>query len=474
MSILHARPASIARSALLSSALAVLSACSGKTCTGFEAPAARDEGPLQRVVDFGDRQATGVAVSRTGRLFVCFPDWSALSGIPRDAEGPVLSVAEVLPDGTLAPYPSAAWNDAAGPGGAFMPQEAPTLEGLDGRSADASEPVVARTLGNQAGPMSFINVQSVFVDDLDRLWVLDNACPNFAGVRRERGGPKLVLIDLKSNQAVTAFFLDDVAPSNAYLNDVRIDTRNQTAFITDSGAGSGGAIVVVELATNKARRVLADDPSTQADPARSITVGARALLDPATGRTPQIHSDGIALDTQTHTLYWQALTGDRLYAIDSRLLTSRTAPAWQINNSVREVGRTCVADGLITDATGDLYITSLENDAVVRLRQSEAQGAIRDNKPRDFSASRLRTVIADPRLGWPDSLAIGPLAPASGPAAATGRWLYITASQIHTLKRFAGEQPQSVAGADRETTASEPGHAEGLKHGFALYRIRID
>jgi DNA-binding beta-propeller fold protein YncE len=98
-------------------------------------------------------------------------------------------------------------------------------------------------------------VQSVVVDDQDALWVLDPASPKTEAV--VRGGPKLVKIDLATNKVTQTITLDEkVAPERSYLNDVRLDTKTGHAFITESGTG---AIIVVDLKSGKARRLLSND-----------------------------------------------------------------------------------------------------------------------------------------------------------------------------------------------------------------------
>ena len=79
--------------------------------------------------------------------------------------------------------------------------------------------------------------------------MLDPAAPKMQEI--VKGGPKLVKIDLLANQvAQTIPFGEDIARAKSYLNDVRIDTRSETAFITDSGKG---AIIVVNLKNGNAR-----------------------------------------------------------------------------------------------------------------------------------------------------------------------------------------------------------------------------
>src|SRR5688572_9969432 len=67
-----------------------------------EAPA---YGPLQEVIAFDRFQPTGVAVSKGGRIFVCFPKWS---------DDYQFAVVEVLQDGTVKPFPDEQWNTGDG------------------------------------------------------------------------------------------------------------------------------------------------------------------------------------------------------------------------------------------------------------------------------------------------------------------------------------------------------------------------
>ena len=69
----------------------------------------------------------------------------------------------------------------------------------------------------------FVCVQSVVVDDTGALWVLDTGNPGMNGTLA--GGPKLVKIDLTTNQVVQKIpFGADICPAKSYLNDVRFDT----------------------------------------------------------------------------------------------------------------------------------------------------------------------------------------------------------------------------------------------------------
>ncbi len=72
--------------------------------------------------------------------------------------------------------------------------------------------------------MHFVNVQSVVVDPMDRLWALDTGAPMLKNT--VPGGPKLVCIDLKTNRIVKTILLPpESAGLNSYMNDVRFDLR---------------------------------------------------------------------------------------------------------------------------------------------------------------------------------------------------------------------------------------------------------
>jgi sugar lactone lactonase YvrE len=320
---------------------------------------------LHEVASFPDQQVTGIGVStKSGRIFVNFPYWSDEHSI---------SVAEIV-NGQPNAFPNEDWNKWQ--------------------------------TGNDKAGSHFICVQSVVVDDQDNLWVLDPAAPKMQEI--VKGGPKLVKIDLRTNQVVqTIPFGDDIAPNKSYLNDVRIDTRSGIAFITDSGKG---AIIVVDLRSGKARRLLDGHPSTQPEKGFRLVVDGKELIDEQKKAPPQIASDGIALDAKNGYLYYHALTAHTLYRIKTTYLTDENLSEKDLGSKVENVGQTPAPDGMLEATDGSLYLTDLEHNAVVHW---------------DPATRRVEQVIADKRLMWPDTLSWGP----------NGE-LYVTASQIENMPRF--------------------------------------
>ena len=326
--------------------------------------AAPDADKLTQVATF-EQQVTGIAVSPQGRIFVNFPRWE------QDVE---ISVAEVMKDGSLKPYPNAEWN-------------------------------AWRNLKPLSNGDHFVCVQSVTVDPQGFLWILDPAAPG--NEFNLDGGPKLVKVDLASDKVLQVIrFGRDAIPQGSYLNDVRISPDGRWAYITDSGVR--GALLVVDLRTGKPRRVLDGHPSTQVEPDVIVHADGQELRRPD-NRKVKFSADGIALDRQGRFLYWQALTGKTLYRLPTNILTNPTVAPARLAAAVTKVGTTNVADGLWMDAKGNIWVTSPEDDSL-KLRAPDGT---------------MRTVVQDKRLRWPDSLAEGP-----------DGSIYVTSSHIQDMAQW--------------------------------------
>lgn len=312
-----------------------------------------------------DHQVTGVSVSKDHRIFVNFPRWS---------EDIDVSVAEVMPDGTVTPYPDTEWN------------------------------AWRNARKDQVTPADhFVCVQSVVVDHHHHLWVLDPGAP--AQGTLVPGAPKMVRIDLATNKVTQTILFDEAAaPQGSYLNDVRFSLDDGTAYITDSGAR--GALLVVDVATGKARRVLDGDPSTQ--PEKDVQVKADGrVLRRTDGRGVDFSADGIALSPDGKYLYWQAIKAKTLYRIATDALANAGA-SHELATRVERVGENGPADGLWIDGSSTMYITAVEENAI-KTRQGQT----------------VRTVLRDKRLRWPDTFSEGP-----------DGMLYVTSSRIMDMPWF--------------------------------------
>ena len=330
---------------------------------------------LELFAAFHGPMPTGVAVSKSNRVFVNFPRW----GDPVE-----FTVAEVK-NGKAVAFPSQAINNE--------------------QAGDPSKVLIA--------------VQSVVIDDRDRLWALDTASINFTPPRAN--GAKLVCIDLKTNQVVkTIAFKPDVALPTTYLNDIRFDLargEQGMAFITDSAQAGPNGIIVVDLASGEAWRRLNDHPSTKAEANFAPTVEGEPLMARQPGQPEayfKIGSDGIAISGDKQTLFYCPLVGRKLYSVSVDALADRSRSDQDVAKTVKDLGdRGYCSDGLETGPDGSIYLTDYEHNAI---------------HIRDAGGQNDRVLVADPRMIWPDTLS----------ATSGDGYLYFTANQLNRQKQFHG------------------------------------
>lgn len=323
---------------------------------------------------FGDNtyQITGVAVSKQGRVFVNYPYWTDTYRY---------AVAEVGKDGSVKPYPTAPYN--------------------------------TWREGQPVSPDQWICVQSVHVDAKDRLWVVDAASPKQNGVVGD--AHRLVCINLATNQVEKVFPMKGIVGSNSYLNDVRVDTNHEVAYLTESKLGG---IVVVDLKSGQARLVLKDAPSVKADPSYTFIIDGRELRDNL--GPVRFQSDGLALTPDFAYLYYKPLSDNKLYRINTEHLRNAALTPKELSAKVEDLGRLASTDGMITDDKGNLYLGDDQAYTLYRV-----PGAL---SPAPFRPTKQVLLTDKNRLMWPDSYAI------------YNGYLYLTTSHIqHMAKNNGGK-----------------------------------
>lgn len=173
-------------------------------------------------------QLTGVAISKTGRLFTNYPRWP----------GPhKYDVVEVFANNEVKPYPNEEMNS--------------WKEGDDTQN-------------------KWVCVQAVYVDDEDYLWVVDPACPNMEKVVDH--GYKVVKFNLATNAIEKVYRFKGILSSKSYINDIRVDTMRGFAYLTNSNEGG---LVIINLSTGAIREVLNDNKLVKHDPSFSLIVDGK-------------------------------------------------------------------------------------------------------------------------------------------------------------------------------------------------------
>jgi len=315
---------------------------------------------LVRVAASPEFMLNGVAVSPRGRVFASFPRWTSL-GAP--------SVMEAMPDGGFRPYPGNQWNE-------WRP------------GAPSHDRVVSS--------------HAVFADSRNTLWIVDDAAPRVAPP--VVGAAKLVRIDLDTDRVSRVYPLGaEILPEGTMIGHMRVDAR--FAYVTEA---HHGAIIIVDLETGRARKLLEGDASTRADPYIVPVVEGRELRR-KTGEVPQLHVDLLELSQDLRWLYFMPLFGPVLRRIETRVLQDETLSAAQVAACVEDVVRVPPLAGITIDRTGNFYFCSFTENAILRMGKDR----------------KIETLVADPRISFPNEPSVGP-----------DGWLYFPSSQAHRLPLF--------------------------------------
>ncbi|NNB95435.1 gluconolactonase [Corallococcus exiguus] len=351
----------------------------------------RPTGTLEVVARFDGPGPSGIAVTPDGRVFV---------GFPRHAEDHKGATLAELVQGTLVPFPTAAMS---------LPSNAPAAQRL-------------------------LSVHGMTTDTKGNVWVIDDG--KRAGIQGiPDGGAKVVGFNPATREVIASVVIR--APAllpDSHLNDLRVDLTHGakgTAYISDSSFGTSPALVVVDLATGRQRRVLATHPSTQPEQDfLALLEGKPLRYDPKHPTFPVGGADGIALSTDSRRLYYAPLTSRRLYSIPTDVVSDLDVPERTLAAAVKDEGEKGFADGMAMDTQDRLYITDGEHHSILRR----------------WPDGHFDVVARDARIVWPDGIF------------ATAGHVYVTLGQWNRLPSFNGgkdlrEPPYLLMRAPLETTA---------------------
>lgn len=236
----------------------------------------------------------------------------------------------------------------------------------------------------------------VAVDRQNRLWTIDHG-------NHGTGKARLLAFDLSTGEVVHDHVFDSsIAQLGSFLQDLQVDSTGEHVFIADvSFWRKNAGLVVYDVESGKARRVLDSDPSVSAqdwlirNPTKDMVFFGVVVLKPGV--------DGIAIDRSDEWLYYGAMAHDTMYRIKVADLLDDSLSPGALAARVEAVGPKPLNDGLSTDNDGNLLITDVEHSAVIRMKPD----------------GELTTLIRSDRIRWADALSYGPEG-----------WLYVADSAI--------------------------------------------
>jgi sugar lactone lactonase YvrE len=314
----------------------------------FRPEAPSTPGGLEQVAEF-DSPLANVAVSPEGRVFVTFHPLGS----------PEVKVAEVS-DGRAVPYPDRAW---------------------------------------QTRKDGFQTPQGIKLDTRGRLWVLDYG-------KNGLGTPALIAFDIGTGKLAHRHdFTGEEAGLGSYLNDLSIDADAGKIYIADTANYNfNPALIVYDIASGKARRVLEDHKSVKEEPIDMVVEGEKVKVF---GIMPlRVAVDSIVLDLDSKYLYYGPMSGTRLYRVPVAALLDASLSGKDLAAKVEDFAPKPVSDGITIDRDGNIYLTAIEQRGVVVIHPD----------------GRGETLLRDDRLVWPDGFSFGPAG-----------WIYVADSHLNRI-----------------------------------------
>ncbi len=241
---------------------------------------------------------------------------------------------------------------------------------------------------------SLRNVLGFYVDNRNGwLWALDMG---FVAGEAEApvGAQKIVVYELATGKVVKRIALDAVADrKGSFLNDIAVDEVRKIAYISDSGLRSApnnqAAIIVADFKTGHAQRLLNRHASVLPEAGVKVfSNGAEVWA----GNPLLVGINGIALSPDARTLYWTVTAGEHAFSIPTQVLRDEKASEQQVSSAIEPLGKVgCNTDGIVTDKRGQLYITDVTNNGIVRYNPK---------------TKNMSLIASDPQVSWPDTAAI--------------------------------------------------------------------
>lgn len=295
--------------------------------------------PVLRTVYSSNRIMNAVTTTDTGHVFMSFPYWGG------GGQGP--TVGELLPNGTMQPFPDAAWNNWA-------------------QSHDALH--------------SFVRVNAIRIGPDGLLWVVDSGEANVGGKPNPAHGapPKLVAFDPVTGHPVHLIVLRQGTTQYSYVDDLRF--HNNTLILTDAG---DPALILIDLRNGTQRRVLSHRPCVTDE--RPMRAEGHILM---TGnREARVHADQLEVSPDGKILYFQPSSGP-MWKVAMADLENTSLTDAQLNARVKLFYDTPTTGGTAIDGDGNLYVSDVDRLRILKIT----------------SDGKATVFIADPRLVWADAM----------------------------------------------------------------------
>ncbi|WP_299374267.1 L-dopachrome tautomerase-related protein [uncultured Tateyamaria sp.] len=304
-----------------------------------------------------------LAIGPDGRMFMSVHEFY----------GPELRVVEVMQDGSTKPYPTEDWARAPS-------EDGDGLRGVLGLRADRE----------------------------GILWMLDGQGEGQTG--------RVVGWDTKAEKLHAIYYVGQpAARATSFLNDLAVDREHGAIYISDTGDGANSAIIVIDMDTGRARRVLEGSAFTVPEDTPMIIDGKEVLLG---GNPAKIGINPITIDPTNTWVYFAPMTATSMYRVRTADLLDERLDDAALAGKVERYGDKVISDGSTVDTGGNVYITAMTDNAIGVTKPDGTYEVL---------------FQSDEDLPWPDGFSMG----ADG-------YVYATINELHRSPVLNGGEDASL------------------------------
>jgi sugar lactone lactonase YvrE len=219
------------------------------------------------------------------------------------------------------------------------------------------------------------------------VWMLDNGM-------RSGVTPKLVGWDTKADKLHKVIELPEpVSHKDSFVNDFAVDARHNHIFISDPAGGANAALIVIDMKTGTARRVLEGHKSVLPENIDLIIDKTPIQVKDKSGKLsrPHIGVNPVTEDLNNEWVYFGPMHGLSLYRVKAEDLANTSLSENELAARVERYSDKPISDGISIDKAGNIYLGELAENAI---------GVISPDR-------KYRRLAQCPRLSWVDSFSFG-------------------------------------------------------------------
>lgn len=237
--------------------------------------------------------------------------------------------------------------------------------------------------GSSVGVTSVLGLRS---DRNGVLWLLDHGS-------RGREQSQLVAWDTRNKQLYKQILINPpFGGDGAFLNDLALSPDSRYVFV--AVISDPAHILIINTESGAMRKVLVDHVSMHSE-GIEVLLDGKALGNFNRAGEFEARQGGlnpITIDSQGEWLYYGAMTGASLYRVRVADLLDESLSDGELGTRVERYGDKAPSAGLTMDDGGNVYVTDVGS-----------KGVGYTNAAGDF-----HLLFSDPRIEWPDGMAVGP------------------------------------------------------------------